>query len=131
VLLLLLLRCSLCSAYSPRVSAVKESSPRVSFSRSSRFGGPFGSYQVLNNSATAGAVSGAGGRRARQVALVPGRDVSKAQPKVAAEQHQQQQQKQKQRSKETDKEKHMYTMLRINLYIMTSGTDHDQLNLVE
>lgn len=39
------------------MSAVKESSPRISFSRSSRFGGPFGSYQVLNNSATSGAVS--------------------------------------------------------------------------
>ena len=61
--------CSLCSAYSPRVSAVKEAAPRISFSRSSRFGGPFGSYQVLNNSATSGAVS----------ALQPNLDATSAQ----------------------------------------------------
>lgn len=38
------------AAYTPRVQSVKPAAPRCAFSRSDRFGGPFGSYQTLNNS---------------------------------------------------------------------------------
>lgn len=40
------------SYYNPKIGVIKETAPRCAFSRSSRFGGPFGSYQVLNNSST-------------------------------------------------------------------------------
>lgn len=40
------------AAYSPRVAIVKPSAPRCAFSRSSRFGGPFGSYQTLSNTSS-------------------------------------------------------------------------------
>jgi hypothetical protein len=39
------------SSYTPRIALLKPTAPRCAFSRSSRFGGPFGSYQTLNNSA--------------------------------------------------------------------------------
>lgn len=39
------------SSYTPRVANIKPAAPRCAFSRSARFGGPFGSYQTLNNSA--------------------------------------------------------------------------------